>query len=909
MKKGINKLLSCLIALTLIFALTPAAVLAAGADVEGNKTASPAELNEKNRTTTAELSLPSAERKNEVDVVFVMDKSTSTQGQDFSGKVRELLEGLTAKNVKVNVGVVKFRGRAQNALGGLIEYTDANKDPINAAINQTPSGSGTNIHGGLVMADSILSGHASVPNVNKYVILLTDGKSYIWNDAVNNPTCFYMQWYKHYKIQDDGKAVLLQAAGQDKGPYKTNVEPGNVFDVGYGGAGDYPALYASNNAELTGTSKFDQYCKYADGQGVPSGAVNPHETNNGAALFADNPYADYQKYYEFIPDAAWKDIKYMEANPYKVIKNEDDTYSFDENNVNPAFYQYHPDGLQKGLYKAGHLWTDMKAKYNCASVIYSTWGGGQGLELAKSFCSWIKTNSHYSADAAQSAQVAAMFGNISTDIIYMVKSGVVTDVIHEDFELVKEDGKSPFKVTLGGAEQAASGEGPWNFGEDTGGVYPYVVSYDEATRTIRWTINVPVENAKPVKLSYALKLKVENATEGEHDTNERAELSYVSSDGTQGKFTFPKPKVNFVPKTISIEGLKTWDDGENQDGKRPASLKVDVKDGDEVKKSITLDGAADAEGEVEAWKYKFEKLRKYKPNEDKTDFELINYTIAESDVAPYTADPISQPTMSESIDEYTVNLKNKYEPETTVVSVSKEWDDDNDCDGLRPEEITVQLYADGAAVSGKTLKLNKDNGWRAEFKDIPVFKAVGQKIKYTVDEAPVPDGYDKTISGNAEEGFIIKNVHKPSKIDINVKKVWKGADDKTNKRPDSVTVKLYADGKDTGEKLEIKKADGWKGSFKKLYEFNGGKKIVYTIKEESVKSYKTKISGDPEKGFTVTNTYKPPVVGIGPKTGDINGVYLWSGILLLAVAAGLGLYLYTRSKKEKESGTKDNTAK
>ncbi|MCH5349686.1 MAG: Cna B-type domain-containing protein [Oscillospiraceae bacterium] len=46
---------------------------------------------------------------------------------------------------------------------------------------------------------------------------------------------------------------------------------------------------------------------------------------------------------------------------------------------------------------------------------------------------------------------------------------------------------------------------------------------------------------------------------------------------------------------------------------------------------------------------------------------------------------------------------------TKYMHVLKEWDDDDDRDGLRPGEITVKLYADGV-YTGKYVVLNKDNG-------------------------------------------------------------------------------------------------------------------------------------------------------------------------------------------------------
>lgn len=51
------------------------------------------------------------------------------------------------------------------------------------------------------------------------------------------------------------------------------------------------------------------------------------------------------------------------------------------------------------------------------------------------------------------------------------------------------------------------------------------------------------------------------------------------------------------------------------------------------------------------------------------------------------------------------------------ISVSKVWDDANDKDGLRPESIKVQLYANGEA-QGKKVTLNDPNEWTYTWKNL-----------------------------------------------------------------------------------------------------------------------------------------------------------------------------------------------
>ena len=97
---------------------------------------------------------------------------------------------------------------------------------------------------------------------------------------------------------------------------------------------------------------------------------------------------------------------------------------------------------------------------------------------------------------------------------------------------------------------------------------------------------------------------------------------------------------------------------------------------------------------------------------------------------------------------------------TKSVTVTKNWQDNNNQDGIRPNKITVQLIADGKVVDGKTIVLNSSNQWTGSFTELPEYQN-GQKIEYTVEEVKV-DGYSTVISGSMEKGFVITNSHTPS---------------------------------------------------------------------------------------------------------------------------------------------------
>ena len=575
-----------------LFAVGPAAAaMADSADkVTGSKKASPTSLTANSRDTKVTLSMPSGEAKHVYDIVFVMDSSTSTVNAniDFSPTVADLLEALVAKDATVKVGVVKCRGLAYDttdlasggAHKGLVEYSDSTKADILAGVNYPEASlkrlsSGTNMHGGLVMAQKLLSADASVPDDNKYVIMLTDGKSYIWNDDHDVPTSIYAQYYTWQR----GKGIINTSSGSGKPYIGQNmayiiggypISNGIKASSGYAyefttlkddqGNGipfwfdeDYAKLYASDNPELTGSTKYDQKCWYVYGQGAAAdGTVLAHETTNGEDIFTNN-YAIFRTWYEYVPNSVWEDrgITYLEGNPFEVVQS-GDGYTITSQS-NPDFYYNHATSLMKGLYKLGHLWTDMDAKYHTAAVTYSAKSTGSGINTAKSFCDWIRSNSDAGARMEDAATVKALFDDIKEEIIYMVDAGsVVTDIIASEFTL-KQNGNDTFSVTRGGTSLTvqAAGSG-WDFYEGSEKVCS--ITYDEGTRTITWKFFQPIENARPVTLSYWLTLN-DGVAPGKYDTNESAVLDYITTDGGEGTFVFPKPKVTYTgPKNLPKTG-------------------------------------------------------------------------------------------------------------------------------------------------------------------------------------------------------------------------------------------------------------------------------------------------------------------------------------------------------------------
>ena len=559
--------------------------------VKGSKTANKTALTPEDREVEITLSLPSAEYKNEIDIVFVMDDSSSTKNGNFPTHVKNLFEKIIEKNkdIIINVGVVKFTGKATNMLGdGMIPYDKNDSTILDAIKNTDVPGSGSNVHSGLMMADELLKS-SDLPDSNKYVVLLTDGRSYIWNDEDGNPTTYYTQWYGNGPAPTtyrtfQGNPTISQSAGErNKEDYSVDViDPTGKSKLFY--FDNYQDLFDSTDSELTGDTGYEEYAVYADGwklmnpdnKGVLPGETVPHTVTSGAAIFLNFPgiaseyLGHYTVFWEYIPPTDWEGVKYYEANPYvaKPVLDENGDVVNDENKValyyftdeiNDAYYQYHVDNMQKGTYIAGHKWDEMNTKYNCAAMTF--WGSsGAGLKLAKSFNEWLVNTSKYGAKVGE-ASVDEMFDDIKDDILYMVDSGTVHDPIPEEFELKETEGECPFTIETERDKKltATQVEGLWMFGDPDEGIYPYEVSYDPESREITWVINVPVENANKVSLTYTLTINKETAANLDpgYDTNGKTTLVYKStSDGPNDQahnYDFTVPKVTYTkPADVTI---------------------------------------------------------------------------------------------------------------------------------------------------------------------------------------------------------------------------------------------------------------------------------------------------------------------------------------------------------------------
>jgi|GEM_PF-1346342 len=165
--------------------------------VSKSKKASPTELSGSDKTTKVTLSLPSAEEELTSDVVFVLDSSSC--GEDVvTVQMPRLLDNLyssfSQSHAKLNVGVVMFRGNAITAYP-LTEYDGDNSAVstavINglAALNTSTALKGSNMPSGLDAAKIMLNA-SSTANNRKYMVLVSDGATYLYTHDGDPTTCY-----------------------------------------------------------------------------------------------------------------------------------------------------------------------------------------------------------------------------------------------------------------------------------------------------------------------------------------------------------------------------------------------------------------------------------------------------------------------------------------------------------------------------------------------------------------------------------------------------------------------------------------------------------------------------------------------------------------------------------------------
>ena len=603
-------------------------------------------------------------------VLFVFDKSTShnmrNAADDF---INELNDKLGAD---LKVAVVDFYKDAHSS--GWQTWDPQNP---NTEIFHYNGGSGTNYHAGLEEAQELLN-EAVRDGYTPYLITVSDGITYIWNETIDGTETAAAVWANCDDIVSAGSSTQQAASSWE---FRYRDDNGiHGFEYRYPSTDekssielfleDAPNLYsASLNAGVI--SNYDtitvsedriavfQYANTENGKkGDTVGYVEDwrweqNEKGEWHAVFDDTAIISAQNGDEYLisPEAA----VYKTATTFEDIVN---SYFSSEEDKNHVF--------------ALKMQEDNNAT-NWASNPY-------GEELMD----YMATLTNSSLDDEEIANTADAAENILSDIadqiVYSIESGTVTDIIGEDFNFA---GIDTLSLSVNGVRYAPT----YNYTNNTVQFYnpngqagesaEFTVSYvtnSNGEEVLTWDIDEEISGS--VSLSYKLNVEPSSLPTGGATavlpTNESAVLEYTGTDGTPGTLPFPEPSITIgsepeqggdddedddppivIPDNPSLTIRKIWENDSASD--RPDSITVDIYHDGEYYDSMVISGRRF--GDSDTWRDSYDIPARYEDDD---------WWVVESDVPAYYDSDV------EEIRENVFYITNTYEEPVIEEPVSSE---------------------------------------------------------------------------------------------------------------------------------------------------------------------------------------------------------------------------------------------
>ncbi|MCD8362163.1 MAG: Cna B-type domain-containing protein [Lachnospiraceae bacterium] len=316
-----------------------------------------------------------------------------------------------------------------------------------------------------------------------------------------------------------------------------------------------------------------------------------------------------------------------------------------------------------------------------------------------------------------------------------------------------------------------------------------------------------------------------------------------------------------TPQITKVTVKKEWKDDDNQDGLRTEvtftltgtitgenGTKVTV-----VSEEAVLSKEAALSQDSSGHSCIFENLPAYAQG------QAVIYSVEEKRMEGYVASYSAMEGDWKS--GYTITVTNTHETEETSYTVKKVWEDDDNRDGIRPEEIEVTLL--GSDGSERTATVKAKEGWQYSFSGLPVYWNAGTLITYTLEEELV-EGYEGTAAdADSTQQFAVTNTHEITLVDITVEKRWNDRNDQDGVRASAITVILTGSDGSTRE-AELTGDSSWKYVFEDLPKYwNEGALITYSLQEKETDGYTEEvIAGEDGYSFTVTNNHIPAVTDV-----------------------------------------------
>ena len=196
--------------------------------------------------------------------------------------------------------------------------------------------------------------------------------------------------------------------------------------------------------------------------------------------------------------------------------------------------------------------------------------------------------------------------------------------------------------------------------------------------------------------------------------------------------------------------------------------------------------------------------------------------------------------------------------------INKVWEDGNNFDCIRPNQVTVYLLCNNEIA--ETAILSATNDWHYSFGPLSETNSdTGEKYEYEIQEEPVP-GYTSRIEG---ENLINTHEFGSGSTEVSGLKIWTDQSNARGLRPASIQINLYQNGilMPNVEPTWEYSGDVWTFKFSNVPRFDSkGNEYVYTVRESTLDDYTTTYD---DTNMNITNT-------IIPRKIKIEGHKIWN---------------------------------
>ncbi len=319
-----------------------------------------------------------------------------------------------------------------------------------------------------------------------------------------------------------------------------------------------------------------------------------------------------------------------------------------------------------------------------------------------------------------------------------------------------------------------------------------------------------------------------------------------------------------VPELRGVAVTMQWNDDDDRDGKRPEGVTFHLdqgKDGESTQTDYRLSITVSSD---DGWKATWLDL----PARYGDSSKEFGYVPRGEDISGYTAGGFVEGKASMQ-----VRIPEGVTPLTDKVMVS---------------------LTENGSVTGVPIELSRAGSWTGTFEGVLTPSGTGGYSQYGVTINGIGSGIDsgdlqKTIIRN----FTITGTHTPERRDLTVRKAWemRGAGMVGVGQPDSIRVRLKANGKYLGDAVTLTNAENWQHTWSDLYVYEGGSPIDYTVEELNVPAYYTRSDEQSGDLYKITNTFNIDVTK-APAARPELAYYGDAQDLITAGEASNGTFLY-----------------